>query len=104
VCLYARPPQERIQALNVDMKKARVYLTTLVSEQNSVYMVSDATSFIVEQSYEQLKKCDQDRRNEVVCLYAVNIDGQTEVKRDREWEGKGEGKHITCRDCSNDLY
>ena len=33
-------PQERIQSLNVDLKKARVYLTTLVSEQNSVYMVS----------------------------------------------------------------
>jgi hypothetical protein len=32
--------QERIQSLNVDLKKARVYLTTLVSEQNSVYMVS----------------------------------------------------------------
>lgn len=30
---------ERISSLNVDMKKARVYLTTLVSEQNAVYMV-----------------------------------------------------------------
>lgn len=30
---------ERISSLNVDLKKARVYLTTLVSEQNAVYMV-----------------------------------------------------------------
>lgn len=57
------------------MKKARVYLTTLVSEQNSVYMVSDAISFMMEQSYEQFRKCDRDRRDEEACLYEMCIDG-----------------------------
>ena len=35
----ARMLVERIKALNVDPKKARVYVTTLISEQNAVYMV-----------------------------------------------------------------
>lgn len=31
--------EERMSSLNIDQNKARVYLTTLISEQNTVYMV-----------------------------------------------------------------